>query len=1029
MAVTVSDGTSVTHPIVCTGTNNYDVFVTTLAQSADGLVSFASESNTITTSGFSESDTTLILLTARDIDDPSRLISQLIRFTRGDEPTGAPTFDQLTYGGQDDDGDESLEFGEVSDGSGGILIDLASCFSSGSSLKYRLSPDSPQDAEINETTQKLAWSPDGDDGTTQTIVVEAYYPGYPDQFWAQGVFEVADIPATNDPPDVVLLELDESDPDMPLLTGRIEDDLETFDLIRVQLVFVEGTSPFTLDAEVGADGSFSVPLDFAPFTDDAPPTVTVTATAIEAVWDADASVFVELSPAGSTTQTLPINLSSPTASPISYPTVSLEVAYPFPDAAQETNQAVLRGHIDYVGPLDGMMVEIQSRDYVGSTWGNWTAGTSVQADGTGAFTFADPIAVSGSVERRYRAAVVGLLDETQTPHWSDDEWTVEYQFPVATFNDDSNDIGEWFPGATLSGSIDPVYSDLFVEIDFTGDGFPDCHAVTDATGAFSFVLGELPPDSEDPEETSIAVHARVVNPNATEVSTWQPASDGSTPIEVWTESNYDSSRFAPAFVSFEIAHDIGSTNSDLFTVYPVIQGEVSNLVHLTMPVVQFDLDGDATPDGFVIPDDSGEFTYSPPSLDTGTVTVRARLIDLVSYEETGDWAPAPGQTLPGVKAYPAEDLTFAYVSEPPAAPRILSSFAPLFDSDEDGTTKVPWLEGQIAYEGNVNEVFINVLLENGDDTLNARAFPDDAGGFVYAIPQRFLATSVENIDVTLTPIAVRPGLGRLVGDAVAGTLSFDADDSGDTVISFGTGDDSPTFSNDGSHAEGPVIRGVLAPSTAFADIDGVQVLVRAEIGVVGTGDQFVEGSVISLGDLIVGADGTYECVLYDKPAADNIAVRLTPVLRFAGETVTLENEAAFVGNLTIPEASIPDQEFEKTLAYTYDSGQKTAALIQCSLPEFSDVDVIRYEIDFGAPTGGDPDNGYDGTADGTPDVTARPEGDGRMHYWLDPARVPSLNAQVRALYRTADADWNYTEWMSITDASTIITAHFPHISP
>lgn len=83
----------------------------------------------------------------------------------------------------------------------------------------------------------------------------------------------------------------------------------------------------------------------------------------------------------------------------------------------------------------------------------------------------------------------------------------------------------------------------------------------------------------------------------------------------------------PVIDRFQLADDNGASSTDRVTSDPTVAGHATSSGAPRPLVIQFDINGDATPDASVSTDAAGNFTWLPNLAPTGIVSVAARAVD------------------------------------------------------------------------------------------------------------------------------------------------------------------------------------------------------------------------------------------------------------------------------------------------------------------------------------------------------------------------------------------------------------------
>lgn len=167
---------------------------------------------------------------------------------------------------------------------------------------------------------------------------------------------------------------------------------------------------------------------------------------------------------------------------------------------------------------------------------------------------------------------------------------------------------------TLSGTVAGTGGLAYrrIEFDHDGNGAPDGSAVTDDLGNFTYRPSGLPAGAVN---VSARVQAWNYNQRQLVFSTWTTCS---FTLEI-------QARPAPEINTLVLLRDTGASANDGITTNPTLTGSLSGTGSLSFVTVQFDHDGDGTPDGLTMTDAAGAFTYTPKGLSHGTHTIQARV--------------------------------------------------------------------------------------------------------------------------------------------------------------------------------------------------------------------------------------------------------------------------------------------------------------------------------------------------------------------------------------------------------------------
>lgn len=150
---------------------------------------------------------------------------------------------------------------------------------------------------------------------------------------------------------------------------------------------------------------------------------------------------------------------------------------------------------------------------------------------------------------------------------------------------------------------------LTVAFDLNQDDTPEAAGYANAQGVVIFTPTTLQPGV-------VTVRARYQE--------WDPVN------RVFVTSPWQALTFqllpvtAPQVTRLELLNDTGPSSSDLRTTDPTVTGEVSDPEGVAGREVELDWTGDGISDQMVLTDEAGRFTFLPPGLRPGPVTMRAR---------------------------------------------------------------------------------------------------------------------------------------------------------------------------------------------------------------------------------------------------------------------------------------------------------------------------------------------------------------------------------------------------------------------
>ncbi|NLX54390.1 MAG: hypothetical protein GXY58_04695 [Planctomycetaceae bacterium] len=259
--------------------------------------------------------------------------------------------------------------------------------------------------------------------------------------------------------------------------------------------------------------------------------------------------------------------------------------------------------------------------------------------------------------------------------------------------------------------------------------------------------------------------------------------------------------------SLDLVNDNGTSPTDRITSDPTIAGSISNDGSVNGVSIQFDYNGDGSPDGYTTTDSQGDFTHTPSGLLLGPVTIYARTQEfesgLMQYIY-GNWSSVSFTVASGVNA-----------------PPVVASLALANDtgeSDTDSITSDATLTGQVTNDNSVSNLRVEFDLdENG--TVDEVTRTDAYGVFSY------LPHTLEAGEVTVKARAVEWDLqtyAEMFGDWA--TLSFTLEEgSGPTITGLrlvsDTGDSASDLVTSDPRITGTVVTSTGNPFGITVEID------------------------------------------------------------------------------------------------------------------------------------------------------------------------------------------------------------------
>ncbi|MBI2477418.1 MAG: hypothetical protein HYV60_01820, partial [Planctomycetia bacterium] len=229
-----------------------------------------------------------------------------------------------------------------------------------------------------------------------------------------------------------------------------------------------------------------------------------------------------------------------------------------------------------------------------------------------------------------------------------------------------------------------------IEIDVNADGTSDAVVWTDSEGSFTYTPQGLAAAAVTVQARSVRYDA-VIDANV--MSAWKSLA-----------FTYQSPT-PPSIDTLGLLVDSGEDDSDLITSITTLVGELaSSGSDLSDVDIQFDHDGDGSPDGTVMAQYDGQFLYEPIGLSEGqhTILARASIWDAnLQQPAVGSWSA----------------LTFTFQAPPNALVTVedLRLFNDTGDNDADLLTSDPTLTGLVANDGSVDRLKVE-FDHDGDGT-------------------------------------------------------------------------------------------------------------------------------------------------------------------------------------------------------------------------------------------------------------------------------------------------------------------------
>ncbi|MBI3465978.1 MAG: choice-of-anchor D domain-containing protein [Planctomycetes bacterium] len=319
--------------------------------------------------------------------------------------------------------------------------------------------------------------------------------------------------------------------------------------------------------------------------------------------------------------------------PLSVTSLSLLNPSGGPPSLPRTTDPTLTGKVANDGPIGGLRVEFDFD-------GNDTVDAFTRTDAAGEFVYR-PMGLATGRQWTVRARASEWNETTQlfTPSaWKSLTFQLDPVEPPAVsllrlIEDDGEsptDLQTTNPRLTGTVTAQGSVFGLTVEFDHNADGVPEGTALTDYEGNFTYF-----PQGLDPGQ--IVIHARARS--AAELSNQQT-------VGPWVAFAFTLVGSTPAsVVDLRLLNDTGESDTDSITTDPRLTGRVLREGVQARFSVEFDHNGDGSPDGAVMTDLSGNFRYTPLGLRPGLLSVGARAVTWdasTSRNLYGDFPPLMG---------------------------------------------------------------------------------------------------------------------------------------------------------------------------------------------------------------------------------------------------------------------------------------------------------------------------------------------------------------------------------------------------
>ncbi|MBN2024915.1 MAG: hypothetical protein JW809_19215, partial [Pirellulales bacterium] len=295
------------------------------------------------------------------------------------------------------------------------------------------------------------------------------------------------------------------------------------------------------------------------------------------------------------------------------------------DEDGQTNDPTVTGTVSMVGPVAGIPVMISYFDQ-----GKWVRLGVASTDEAGNFAYSPPRGRLADGQTVSMRAEVLHWDTTGQPQVTSVEYlsftlsSVENVpasidgTPTFTTARQENTPGPWISGAVTN---DGSKEGLTVQLGVNGTQWTTlAETTTDADGDFTFALNDITPGLYG------ELYVRVG-----ETTYFDSEPQFSSPASVSVETTEETDLAVPSLQLKWFRMDGGTA----VAFDPTLVGEVDFDGDSVDWIVQFDCDGDESPDGWTTLDGLGQFEYRPEGLgSSGTATICARL---VGSSDTTHW--------------------------------------------------------------------------------------------------------------------------------------------------------------------------------------------------------------------------------------------------------------------------------------------------------------------------------------------------------------------------------------------------------
>jgi Ca2+-binding RTX toxin-like protein len=249
----------------------------------------------------------------------------------------------------------------------------------------------------------------------------------------------------------------------------------------------------------------------------------------------------------------------------------------------------------------------------------------------------------------------------------------------------------------IKSPITQQVSGMSVEVDQNGDGVADGRAIVRNDRSFEFKPRNL-------QAGPVTLQLRAIDPfhaNQELVGEWRTFSFTLLP-------------FAPQ-VELSLAFDEG----DHKTSKPTLNGHVSDVNLASRIIVEFDSNNDGIADGSATANIFGDFTFTPNRLQSGTNTIRTRVIAQIGAETQ-------------IGAWDEDGFEFFYRSSDPP---VISNLA--FKDQETHA-----VSGRVTSGGFGHAGAVEIAVQNGNDYVTNGFIDTNANGFFTYLPLTLRAGSI-----------------------------------------------------------------------------------------------------------------------------------------------------------------------------------------------------------------------------------------------------------------------------------------------